>query len=85
MAVLTKPRHKRSNPMDTLTIDVRDLPDEKVRELQQKIERWKQEESTTPEPGGIKKRKVDPSEFVPGLTKFKVPLTRALAYKEYDE
>ena len=32
--------------MDTLTPDVRDLPDEKIEELRRLVERWKHE--TTP-------------------------------------
>lgn len=67
--------------MDTLTVDVRGLPDEKVQELERIIERWKEEhltEGSVP----IKKRRVDPSEFTPRLTKFKSPLTRDLAYEE---
>lgn len=68
--------------MDTLTIDVRGLPDKKVRELEWLIEKWKQEENAELKPAEIRKRKVDPSEFTPRLTKFKAPLTRALAYEE---
>ena len=67
--------------MDTLTLDVRDLPDEKIQQLRQLVESWKQEKPAI-EPSLIKKRKVDPSEFTPGLTKFKALLIRALAYEE---
>ena len=67
--------------MDTLTVDVRGLPDEKIRQLQQLVEDWKHEEKSQIEPVAIKKRKVDPSEFTPSLTKLKGPLTRALAYE----
>ncbi len=68
--------------MDTLTVDVRGIPDEKIRQLQRMIEQWKQEERNEIRPVLIKKRKVDPSEFTPHLTKLKAPLTRALAYEE---
>ena len=68
--------------MDTLTLDVRDLPDEKIQQLRSLVERWKHEATPVVEPVPIKKRKVDPSEFTPGLTKFKAPLTRALAYEQ---
>ncbi len=67
--------------MDTLTLDVRNLPDEKIQQLRRLVESWKQEKPAEG-PAPIKKRKVDPSEFTPGLTKFKAPLTRALAYEE---
>ena len=67
--------------MDTLTLDVRDLSDEKIQQLRQLVESWKQEKPVI-EPALIKKRKVDPSEFTPSLSKFKAPLTRALAYEE---
>ena len=67
--------------MDTLTLDVRNLPDEKIQQLRRLVESWKQEK-TSIELALIKKRKVDPSEFTPGLSKFKAPLTRALAYEE---
>lgn len=67
--------------MDTLTLDVRDLPDEKIQQLRRLVESWKHEAGPAVEPAPIKKRKVDPSEFTPGLTKFKAPLTRALAYE----
>ena len=67
--------------MDTLTLDVRDLSDEKIQQLRRLVESWKQEK-TSIELALIKKRKVDPSEFTPGLSKFKAPLTRALAYEE---
>jgi hypothetical protein len=48
MAIATK-QHRR-NIMDTLTIDVRGLSDTKVRELEQLIEQWKQQEQTTDVP-----------------------------------
>ena len=67
--------------MDTLTLDVRDLPDEKIQQLRRLVERWKHETKPAIESAPIKKRKVEPSEFTPGLTKFKAPLTRALAYE----
>ena len=35
--------------MDTLTVDVRNLPDEKVRELEQLIEFWKKAAQATKE------------------------------------
>ena len=65
-----------------LEVDIRGLPDEKVRELQQVIDRWKREEQSADRSRTIISRKVDPSEFTPRLTKFKAPLTRALAYDE---
>ena len=68
--------------MDTLTLDVRDLPDEKIQELQRLIERWKHEATPAIEPAPVTKRKVLPSEFVPFKTKLTGPLTRALAYAE---
>ena len=68
--------------METLTLDVRDLPDEKIQQLQRLVESWKQEAKPGIEPALIKKRKVDPSEFIPGLTKFGAPLARTLAYEE---
>lgn len=64
--------------MDTITLDVHDLPDEKVRELQRMVERWKREASGAEPPT---KRRVDPSEFVPRDSKLKAPYTRALAYE----
>ena len=67
--------------MDTLTVDVRGLPKNKVHELERLIERWKQEHLTG-EPVPIRKRRVDPAEFVPRKTKVKGRLTRALAYEE---
>ncbi len=68
--------------MDMLTVDVRGLPDETIQELERKINHWKQEAQLAGGQQPIKKRKVDPSEFTPHLTKFKAPLTRALAYEE---
>lgn len=69
--------------MDTLTLDVRNLPDEKIRELQRLAARWKREADGAPVARvPVAKRKVRPDEFAPGLTKFKAPLTRALAYEE---
>ena len=68
--------------MDTLTLDVRNLSDEKIQQLRRLVESWKQEAKPAIEPAPIKKRKVDPSEFTPSLSKFKAPLTRALAYEE---
>ena len=67
--------------METLTLDVRDLPDEKIQQLQRLVARWKHEAKPAIEPAPLKKRKVAPSEFTPSLTKFKAPLTRALAYE----
>ena len=67
--------------MDTLTVDVQGLPDEKIQELERKIERWKQEVQPATEPAPIKKRKVDPSEFIVRDSKLKAPYTRALAYE----
>ena len=68
--------------MDTLTVDVRGLPDEKVRHLEQLIEEWKQEERLEIKPVTVKKRKVDPSEFASYKTKLTGPLTRELAYEQ---
>ena len=68
--------------MDTLTLDLRVLPDERVQQLRRLVKSWKQEATPAIKPALIKRRKVDPSEFTPGLTKFKSPLTRALAYEE---
>ena len=66
--------------MDTL--DVRGLPEEKVQYLQELIERWKQQEQTTDAPTPIKKRKVDPSEFIVRHSNIKGELTRAMAYED---
>lgn len=66
--------------MDTLTLDVRDLPDDKVRELQRLVERWRREAAGA-EQGAIRKRRVDPAEFVPRDSKLKAPYSRALAYE----
>jgi hypothetical protein len=79
MATTTLPQEA---VMDTLIIDVRGLPDEKIQELARKIEQWKRETRPAIDPAPIKKRKVFPSEFVPHKTKLKGPLTRALAYEE---
>ena len=68
--------------MDTLTIDVRGIPNKKIRQLQRMIEQWKKEEQPPIKPVATKKRKVDPSEFTPHLTKLKGPLTRELAYEQ---
>ena len=68
--------------METLKVDVRGFPDEKIRELERFIQRWKQEARIAVAPAPIRKRRVDPSEFIPHLTRFKAPLTRALAYEE---
>ena len=68
--------------MDTLTLDVRHLPDEKIQQLRRLVESWKQEAGPGIELAPSRKRRVHPSEFAPGLTKFKVPLARALAYEE---
>ena len=66
--------------MDTLTLDVRNLPDEKIQQLRQLVESWKQEKPAT-EPSLIKKRTVDPSEFIVRDSKLKAPYSRALAYE----
>ena len=66
--------------METLTLDVRDLPDEKIQQLRQLVERWKQEKPAI-EPSLIKKRTVDPSEFIVRDSKLKAPYSRALAYE----
>lgn len=67
--------------MDTLTVDVRGLPDDKIQELEQKINRWKQEAELPGSLPLVEKRRVDPSEFVPRLSKLKAPYSRALAYE----
>ena len=67
--------------MDTLTLDVRGLPDERVRQLQQLVDIWKRKERPDPGPVGTAKRKVDPSEFRSFKTRLTGPLTRALAYE----
>ena len=67
--------------MDTLTIDVRGLPDDRVHELEQLIEKWKQGGWAGIKPAATKRRKVDPSEFPSFRTKLTGPLTRALAYE----
>jgi len=67
--------------MDTLTVDVRGLPDEIIQELEKKIDCWKQQARL---PGNLQppeKRRVDPSEFVPRNSKLKAPYSRALAYE----
>ena len=66
--------------METLTLDVRDLPDEKIQQLRQLVERWKQEKPAEG-PSLIKKRTVDPSEFIVRDSKLKAPYSRALAYE----
>ena len=68
--------------MDTLTVDVRGIPDEKIRQLQRMIETWRQEEKAKDQTELIEKRWVDPSEFVPRNSKLKAPYSRALAYEE---
>lgn len=67
--------------MDTL--DVRGLPKEKVRYLQQLIERWRIEAPIPDIPKPIAKRKVDPSEF-PAVKSRVIgsEITRAMAYDE---
>ena len=67
--------------MDTLTIDVRGLPSEKIQEIKQKIELWKQENQLASVSTPIKKRKVGPSDFIVRDSKLKAPLARALAYE----
>ena len=67
--------------MDTLTVDVRGLPDETIQELEQKINHWKQGAQLAGGLQPIKKRRVDPSEFVPRNSKLKAPYSRALAYE----
>jgi len=69
--------------MDTLKVDVRGIPDEKIGELERLIERWRQEARITDEPVSIKRRKVDPSEFI--VKESDViggEVTRAMAYDE---
>ena len=68
--------------MDTLMVDVRGFPSEKISQLQRIIDRWKQEEEAGDQEEQIEKRWVDPSEFVPRKTKLKGKLTRALAYED---
>ena len=65
--------------MDTLTLDVRDLPDEKIEQLRSMVERWKNE--ATPSAGPAAKRTVHPSDFIVRDSKLKAPYTRALAYE----
>jgi len=67
--------------MDTLTLDVRDLPDGKIQQLQRLVESWKQEIKAGIQTAPIKKRKVDPSEFIVRDSKLKAPYSRALAYE----
>ena len=67
--------------MDSLKIDVRGYPDEKIRELEQLVERWKQEAQAVGQAKSMVKRRVEPAEFVPRKTRLKGPLTRALAYE----
>ena len=68
--------------MDTLTVDVRGIPDERIRQLERIIEQWKKEEQPIIKPMAIKKRKVHPSEFPSYKTKLTGPLTRELAYEQ---
>ena len=81
MTPITKQRPEID--METLTLDVRGIPDEKVHYLQQLIERWKRESQPADAPPKIVKRKVDPSEFI--VKKSHIiggELTRAMAYDD---
>ena len=62
--------------MDKLTIDVQGLPDEKVRELQQMIERWKQQANEIPQPKTQEERTSDAIVFATHNSKVNGPLTR---------
>ena len=67
--------------MDTLKVDVRGFPDEKVCELERLIERWKQAAQATDGPQPIIKRNVDPAEFiVRDSDVIGGEVTRAMAY-----
>ena len=67
--------------MDAL--DVRGLPEEKVQHLQQLIERWRQQKQAEDALEPIKKRKVDPSEFIVKESHIiGGKMTRAMAYED---
>lgn len=71
---------RQREQMDTLTLDVKNLPEEKIRELRRLVEHWKREAAGAAP--AIGKRQVDPSEFAARDSKLKAPYNRALAYED---